>query len=193
LENTIKTLNDFRSLCKTLEYKYTDLFEMIHSFYRIFQKSMKIRKIEIPGGIFKLEDCVDIDDFCHKFAVDAGTVFNLAAREKKNRKSYISSDVIHWVNDNLTEPISLDQAAEHFGKSPSWVSKIVREQTGESFIEYLNEKRLDLSMKLFKDNSVKVKDVAKAAGFNSTAYFIKRFRLKYGITPNEWRTSKIEQ
>jgi AraC-like DNA-binding protein len=193
LENAVKTLNDFRRLCKTLEYKYADLSEMIHSFYRIFQKTMKIRKIEIPGGIFKLEDCVNIDDFCYKFAADARTAFNLAAREKKNRKSCISSDVIRWINDNLTEPISLDQAAEYFGKSPSWISKIVREQTGESFIEYLNEKRLDLSMELFKDHSVKIKDAAKAAGFNSAAYFIKRFRLKYGITPNEWRTLKNEQ
>jgi AraC-like DNA-binding protein len=190
LENALKTLDEFRLLCNTLEYRCADLSEMLRSFYRIFQKAAKIHKIEIPGGIFKLEDCVDIDDFCHKFALDAGTAFNLAARERKNRKNYISSDVIHWIDGNFTEPISLDQAAEHFGKSPSWVSKIIREQTGESFVEYLNEKRLDLAMELFKDHSVKVKDAAKAAGFNSAAYFIKRFRLKYGITPNEWKTEK---
>jgi YesN/AraC family two-component response regulator len=189
LENAMKTLNDFRSLCTTLEYKYEDLSETVHSFYQSFQKVLKIRKIEIPGGIFKLENCADIDDFCRRFAADAESAFDLEIREKWNKKSHISSDVIGWINDNVIEPISLDQAADYFGKSPSWVAKIVREQTGESFVDYINGKRLALSIELLKDHSVKVEDAAKASGFHSTAYFIKRFRLKYGITPNEWKDS----
>jgi AraC-like DNA-binding protein len=48
-------------------------------------------------------------------------------------------------------------------------------------------------VELLEDHSVKVVDAAKAAGFNSAAYFIKRFRLKYGLTPNEWRDSKNQQ
>jgi len=71
--------------------------------------------------------------------------------------------------------------------SPNHFSMLFSRHTGQSFVKFLNEKRLSLAEELLRDLTIGIKEVADRAGFEDANYFARLFKKKTGITPREWR------
>lgn len=71
--------------------------------------------------------------------------------------------------------------------SPNHFSTLFRRHTGQSFVKFLNEKRLSLAEELLRDLTLDIKGVADSAGFEDANYFARVFKKKTGMTPREWR------
>lgn len=85
------------------------------------------------------------------------------------------------------EDISLDKISKNMYLSPVYISKIFKEETGESPINHLIKIRLSKAEELIKENKMPIKAVAKSVGYNDAYHFSKLFKKYYGIPP-----SKIE-
>lgn len=103
-------------------------------------------------------------------------------------------DVIHkavqYIRKNYAEKISLEQVAEHVYLSPSYFSKIFREEMGSSFNTYMNVVRIEKSKKLLLDGNRKLVDVASMVGFEDQSYFSKVFKKLTGVAPLKFKDSK---
>ncbi|MEG1381226.1 MAG: helix-turn-helix transcriptional regulator, partial [Ruthenibacterium sp.] len=66
-------------------------------------------------------------------------------------------------------------------------SKIFKSETGITFIDYVIDKKLELSRKLLLTTDKKVEDISTEAGYSTSQYFISRFKRTYGFTPKEYR------
>ena len=66
--------------------------------------------------------------------------------------------------------------------SPVYISKIFKEETGESPIRYLIKIRLEKAI-LEKENCGSVRNVSLAVGYEDVYYFSKLFKKYYGIAP----------
>lgn len=66
-------------------------------------------------------------------------------------------------------------------------SKIFRQYTGMSVIEYVVNLRLDYAANLLTKTSRSVLDIASAVGYDSVSFFIRIFKKKYGTTPSQYR------
>ena len=88
---------------------------------------------------------------------------------------------------NMKEDISLTSLAEHLGISAGYCSKIVKEKTALSFLEYLNFVRLDEAEKLLANTDMKVIEICYEAGFHSIQSFNRNFKKYKGMTPNRYR------
>ncbi len=95
--------------------------------------------------------------------------------------------VIRAVHDFSDKEISLKTLAARLNLHPSYLGSIFRQQTGYYFSDYLNEERLKYAAGLIRDTDLKLKDIVDMAGFSSQTYFNRRFRRKYGVSPNEYR------
>ena len=71
--------------------------------------------------------------------------------------------------------------------SPNHFSMLFSRHTGQSFVKFLNEKRLFLAEELLRDLTLDIKQVAERAGFEDANYFARLFKKKTGLTPREWR------
>jgi AraC-like DNA-binding protein len=71
--------------------------------------------------------------------------------------------------------------------SPNHFSTLFSRHTGQSFVKFLNEKRLSLAEELLRDLTLSVSEVADRAGFEDANYFTRLFKKKTGMTPREWR------
>jgi len=83
--------------------------------------------------------------------------------------------------------LSLQQAAEHAGVSPSHLSKIFSQGTGITFIEYLTRTRIRKAMELLLTTGLKSYEVAYRVGYNDAHYFSSLFKKMTGMTTKEFR------
>ena len=65
--------------------------------------------------------------------------------------------------------------------------KFFKETMGMSFVQYLNDYRLDVEAKLLTTTSDDIISIAINTGFDNLSYFNRRFKKKYGITPGKYR------
>lgn len=92
-----------------------------------------------------------------------------------------------YLETNYMEEISLDTAAGMFHFNPSYFSTLFKQNFGTSFSEYLSSVRMRKAMELLRDRSYKVKQIALLVGYKDPNYFIRSFKKKYGVTPDEFR------
>ena len=70
---------------------------------------------------------------------------------------------------------------------PAYLSRLFKKETGESVTEHLTLLRIEKAKKLLKDDSLRLRDVAMAVGFNDVSYFSNTFKKIAGTPPTEFR------
>lgn len=99
-------------------------------------------------------------------------------------KSYAVNRIINYLNENYEHKISLEQIAHNMYLSPVYISKIFKEETGESPINYLIKIRLEKAKDiLLNADSGSIKNIANRVGYDDVYHFSKLFKKYYGISP----------
>ena len=99
-------------------------------------------------------------------------------------------NAIAYINENLTEPLTLDQIARQANLSRSHLSTLFRQATGVTPYEYLILQRIEKSVELLRDSKLTILGIAQECGFRNLANFNKTFKKVTGMTPSDYRTSK---
>ncbi|GMK40473.1 hypothetical protein PCCS19_35290 [Paenibacillus sp. CCS19] len=97
-------------------------------------------------------------------------------------------DVKSFIDAHIgDDKLSLQDAAAHVRMSPSHLSKIFAQETGETFIEYVMQMRIRKAMELLLATNDKTYEVAFKVGYNDAHYFSNVFRKATGMTPRDFR------
>lgn len=104
---------------------------------------------------------------------------------KTSEKSTIVRTIIAYMNKNYNEDISLDKVAKTTYLSPAYISKVFKEETGYSPINYLISIRLKKSRELLESGNISVKEAAEQVGYKDAYYFSKLFKKYYGFSPSK--------
>lgn len=97
------------------------------------------------------------------------------------------SDIAGFINDHYDEPVTITMLANRFYLSASYLSRIFKEVSGFSLIEYLNLVRIKEAQKLLRETKLKIVVVAKKVGFGNISHFCKMFRHIVRLSPREYR------
>ncbi len=102
------------------------------------------------------------------------------------------ADMLSQVKDYLRKNydkdyLSLQDAAKHVRVSPSHLSKVFSQETGQTFIEYLTHTRIRKAMELLQSTHDKSYEVAHQVGYNDAHYFSNLFKKVTGMTTKEFR------
>jgi AraC-like DNA-binding protein len=96
------------------------------------------------------------------------------------------SEVVSYVHDNMSEPLTVSDLAERVSLSPSAFSHLFREVTGKSPYQFVKEMRLNRARDLLIEGRLSVTQVSKAVGYASASHFINEFRARFGATPRAY-------
>ena len=97
-----------------------------------------------------------------------------------------------YVSCNFARKILLEDIAAHVGMNRSAFCSFFRQQTGKTFITWLNEYRIAKACDMLSGSDMRVGEVATAVGFESLPHFTRIFRQIKGMPPTQWtaHTSK---
>lgn len=89
----------------------------------------------------------------------------------------------HYMDPNLTA----NEVAGVAGVDKTHLSRVFREHTGETYIEYLSRVRLERAMVLLTDTDMPVQEIVEAVGYYDHSSFRRKFKARYGISIQELR------
>lgn len=99
-------------------------------------------------------------------------------------KHHIVDSIITFMHENYMNDISLDKISKNMYLSPVYISKLFKEETGDSPINYLIKIRLDKATIILKSKLYSIKEVAIMVGYNDVYHFSKQFKKHYGFSPS---------
>ena len=98
--------------------------------------------------------------------------------------------VVDYIAENYRENITLADLAELVNMSETGLSRLFRNITGMSCIDYVIEYRLSQAMTLLRGTDMPIIEVAYDTGFNNISYFNRTFKRHFNQTPSECRRNK---
>lgn len=100
----------------------------------------------------------------------------------------IWTDIQAYINENLSEKLSLQQLAEKCFYNPSYFSRMFKEKYGITLKEYIINARINRAAELLKTTGASIECIAADCGFTGKSAFYKAFEKQFGITPLAYRS-----
>lgn len=97
--------------------------------------------------------------------------------------------VLKYIEENY-KTASLGEIAGTMNQSVSNMSKMIKNLTGSTFKELLQEKRMRQAEHLLKATKLPITDIIYQVGYDNTSYFHRIFRSIYGMSPKKYRDSQ---
>ena len=119
-------------------------------------------------------------------------MINRAWTEKKRsgqKQQSTTERIVMYVNDHLTEDISVHQLAEHFYLSTSQFNRVFKQATGAAPWDYVIKKRLTLAKELLR-NGASAQKAAELCGFRDYSVFYRAYTRHFGHAPKHSHSSK---
>jgi two-component system, response regulator YesN len=137
--------------------------------------------------MFKILNLHSRDDIERFFGDILQKIVSIIEANRESKMDRYFRKIESYVNENYMREITLELASEEINLSPTYINQILRNNTNRTFIQVLNETRVERASELLKDDDIKVKDIAEMVGFSSSKYFIKIFKEIKGVTPGQYK------
>ena len=110
---------------------------------------------------------------------------NVLAKKKESAHSIVDQ-AKEYILKNYKDA-SLDSISRAFDISPYYFSKLFKEKTGENFIDYLTDFKIERAKELILENRKSMKEICIDIGYANPNYFSYIFKKNVGVTPSEYR------
>ena len=108
-------------------------------------------------------------------------------------KQKLVKESMEYIERHYHEPMSVGDIAKALGTSISYLSRIFKENTGETIIRTINNKRIEKAKAYLKETDYKVYEVADILGFENVTYFLRFFKKHTGMSPKEYKDQKSDR
>lgn len=92
-----------------------------------------------------------------------------------------------FVEHHYTEDISLQEAADELGLNREYFCRFFKQNTGTSFIKYVNQVRINRIYQDLLCTDDSIQDIMEKHGFYNQKLFYRMFKERYECTPREMR------
>ena len=94
-------------------------------------------------------------------------------------------DMIHYIEEHLSENLTLESIAKHFSIDKYHLCHIFKTETNSTVYHYIQLKRIALAKRLLAEGR-SLTEVCFDAGFNDYNHFITTFKKHSGMTPKKY-------
>lgn len=162
---------DFEYLDEAIDYIVTNSKDnSICSRLRIKSKLIEIFAILQSKGYFSEEEAIA----------------DTSSMQREDRVKHL----LKYISENYPKNITVNETAEKLGFTTEYFCRFFKKNFGESFIEYLNDYRMDRAAQELLLTNLPVARIGENCGYQNSGYFFRVFKKKFGCTPNQFRTLK---
>ena len=175
---------------------YSDIFKEIFNSFGLSGKTVfkNSETLELFEQIQNLKRVSNFsDDLCYeiapilfkilcKLAMNSSTLITVSKTAKLTKK---------YIDDNIYTNISIDDIADNLRLSKAHIIRDFTKNYGISPYNYIIEQKIALAKKMLVLHNMNITEISNQLGFEDTNYFSKFFKKKTGISPSQYRKSKI--
>ena len=117
-----------------------------------------------------------------------GTEYEFSmSRELKKAKNWLFyEEITDYIKNNYRD-VSLEELCDKFHFQQDYFARLLKKQTGMTFIAYVQNIRLEEAKRLLLETDMAVEEISEAVGYLNKGYFYRIFEKKYGCTPAKMR------
>ncbi|NMX60405.1 AraC family transcriptional regulator [Pseudomonas sp. WS 5059] len=191
LEDGSQVFTEFKSLAPLLERaQYGIEFRCKNT---IAQAMTLMQRIEDAQGMARLghffvllEALCACEDY---LVLSGGTTAQLADEHSIDR----TNRAVDYIFAHYARELSLEEVAQYLGMKPTYFSRVFKQATGRTFVEFVNRLRISKSCELLAVGDKAVTDVCFESGFNNISNFNRRFQQLKGMTPSHYRRLAVQR
>jgi AraC-like DNA-binding protein len=106
-------------------------------------------------------------------------------------KSEKIEKIFNYVKSNYKNTIRVEEAASMINMSVITFSRLVKQQTGKTFIEFVNELRMGFAARMLIETDESISEICFVCGFNNISNFNRLFKKSKNCSPSEFRNNFI--
>ncbi|MCR5835424.1 MAG: 2-isopropylmalate synthase [Lachnospiraceae bacterium] len=99
------------------------------------------------------------------------------------------NEIMNYIHTNYLT-VTLDELSEEFHLTKPYLSKYIKDKSGDTFGEIVKNVRMKKARALLKSGSMTVEAIAESVGYQNVEHFNRLFKKKYGMTPVQFRNAK---
>ncbi len=116
-----------------------------------------------------------------------GAVPQSSSAKKLSRSDQLSHEIQEYIDEHSLEDISVQEVAERFSISPTYLSRLFKQATGMSLMQYVIHRRIGEAQTLLLISDLPVTEIARRVGYDNLSHFVKMFTQNVGLSPRQYR------
>ena len=108
----------------------------------------------------------------------------------ENIMSPIVRSIIKYIDENISEPISVESMAEELHHNSDYLGRVFKNKTGQSLKYYINAKKMSLAQQ-YLSQGYSPNDICFMVGFSNYSSFSRCFSTHVGVSPKQYQMSFI--
>ena len=114
-------------------------------------------------------------------------VMVITERKKPSFGHQTVNKVILYINDEIETNLTVEDIAKQFNISTSHLSRIFREHTGVTLVEYLNIRKVEECQYFLRHTNKSISEISNSFHFCNQSYFTRIFKKYTSLTPKQFR------
>lgn len=167
------------------------LYDLISTALKVPESQGMGKMVLNDEGQFPVISTVnEIKAYVYQLYKEICTMFK---ERRKLESAKAHQDILDYIDLHYCfSEFSLNALAEHFGMSASQMSKLFKELTGMTFVDYLTKKRITTAKSFMAANELTLEELGKKVGYENTLTFRRAFKKVEGVNPSEFRDMSDE-
>ncbi|MFD0676680.1 MULTISPECIES: response regulator transcription factor [unclassified Paenibacillus] len=194
----MKEMNGIEMI-EQVRHNFPDTPILVISGYGDFEYVKKALRFKVEDYLLKPVDRVELTQYLTglKGRLDSRKMSALQSQShtvgnsvEENEKKIIRT-VREIIHSNLDQDISLQFIANKVHMNHQYLSSLFKLETGQNFVDYVIQCRMERAKQLLQDTNLKIYEVAMLSGYENAKYFMTVFKQLVGVTPSDFRENQV--
>ena len=144
-----------------------------------------------PDPFTVIQSMLNRENFSRWLFQTALKINNALSRERDYAARQVIEKAKQYIMDNYQDPgLSVEQICRYLHMSPAYFSTMFKKATGQTYIAYLTEVRLNKAVELLNMTDERTYVIASQVGYQEQNYFSYVFKKRFGVSPTKFRGSR---
>ncbi len=108
---------------------------------------------------------------------------------KESMENHLMSQIIQYIDENIYNEITIKQICSKFSYSRTYLSKIFKQTTDYTILEYILMKKIKEAKKLIREKNMNFTQISDKLSFDNPHYFSRVFKRVTNMTPSDYKKS----
>ncbi len=148
--------------------------------------AVRLGKLASKNG---MEAFIELISILHQLSVSEGQT--VLCDDFSNAGDFSNNDrfkrVCEYIGQNYQEKIKIESVARELNMTETTLSRMMKKQTGRSFIDFLNDYRIGFATRWLTETNQTIAEIAFRCGFYNMSNFNRIFRKSKSCTPGRYR------
>ena len=165
------------------------ILKNLYSVIDMNYKKRKVSVLDVTNGKFNVDHLYraqSLEEIRGYLLEDFFTLCDGLKDRKQESEHTVIERIVQYLNEHIDEDIGHDVIATKYRLHPGYLSRLFKQEMGETLSEYLLRIKIERAADLLKQGKYRVGEIAAMVGYSAPSYFSIIFKKYTGYSPREY-------